>query len=162
MKDKYLLLPIVTKSDFLYIKLGITPNLITLINHFVITTFLLFFWLTNKNGFALIFIILRVILDGCDGYIARKYKLISKEGEIYDHVFDCYFITTTMVIFIMKIGVPIEINLIISNIVFGITLMFCFSCMLKKISIRITGLDGSYDGYCTVLNIIMHLIIVSF
>jgi hypothetical protein len=62
LSDKYLLLPILNKSDFIYTKFKISPNVITLLT-FITDRY----YLKNKKLFL---ILLRVYLDGLDGYCA--------------------------------------------------------------------------------------------
>lgn len=55
LKDKYLLLPFVQNTDFLFTKFKLTPNFITLFNAFFITGFLLYYWYINNFYYALYF-----------------------------------------------------------------------------------------------------------
>lgn len=69
-------------------KLGITPN--------IITTFSLVFslagvWLFYKQKMLILAAILFYIgyfFDCQDGYMARKYNLVTKFGDYYDHISD--------------------------------------------------------------------------
>ena len=103
LTDKYILLPFVEKTDFLYTKYNITPNQITITNGLIITNFFLYFILNGNYCISSIFLFLRLLLDGSDGYIARKYKLYSKEGDIYDHISDSIFMGQLFMIFVYKL-----------------------------------------------------------
>ena len=100
LTDKYILLPFVEKTDFLYTKYGITPNQITITNGLIITNFFLYYILNGNYSISSIFLFLRLLFDGSDGYIARKYKLYSKEGDIYDHISDSIFMGQLFMIFV--------------------------------------------------------------
>jgi hypothetical protein len=86
--DRVLLLPIVEQTNFLYTKHGITPNQITIFNGIVVSSAFLYS-MHSENLFAMLFFMfVRNVLDGSDGYIARKNDLTSPHGDILDHVFD--------------------------------------------------------------------------
>jgi len=86
--DRTLLLPIIEQTNFLYTKHGITPNQITIFNGTVVSTAFLYS-VYAENLFAMMFFMfIRSVLDGSDGYIARKHDLTSPHGDILDHVFD--------------------------------------------------------------------------
>lgn len=99
--DRAILLPIIEQTNFLYTKHGLTPNQITIFNGTVVSTALLYS-VYAENLFAMMFFMfIRNILDGADGYIARKHDLTSLHGDIFDHVFD----TATMnagVVFVLS------------------------------------------------------------
>lgn len=86
--DRALLLPIVEQTNFLYTKHGITPNQITVFNGIVISTAFLYSMYAENLFAMLFFMFIRSVLDGADGYIARKNDLTSPHGDILDHVFD--------------------------------------------------------------------------
>ncbi len=70
-----------------YEKFHLTPNMITLIGG--VMSILALNALKNNNlTMFTTFLIIRQILDGLDGYVARKYKHFSKWGEILDHGID--------------------------------------------------------------------------
>ena len=68
-------------------KLGFTPNIITIIS--IMLAFLGIFALMKKETtmFTILFFT-AYILDCIDGYMARKYKMESKIGDLLDHVGD--------------------------------------------------------------------------
>ena len=77
-------------------KLKITPNQITTIsNAFGIAAAYFIFQLHFVLGagcFAAAY-----LFDCLDGYVARKYGMVSKIGDIYDHVSDVFKITITLI-----------------------------------------------------------------
>ena len=159
LKDKYLLLPFVKKTDFLYTKLYLTPNIITLINAFFITGLLFYYWYIDNFMKATIFLFLRNLLDGSDGYIARKYNLYSKIGDIYDHMSDCVFIGLYFQIALLKFNFYPELLLPVSNTIIMTTMVLQFSGDYKWVSKNTVGAGGSYESYCTFYYIIGHLIL---
>lgn len=87
-RDRVLLLPIVEQTNFLYTKHGITPNQITIFNGIVVSSAFLYSMYAENLFAMLFFVFVRSVLDGADGYIARKNDLTSPHGDILDHVFD--------------------------------------------------------------------------
>ena len=149
-KDKYLLLPIVKKTDFLYTSFGILPNYITLFNSYIITSLLLYNLLNKIYHYVFILLFIRNILDGTDGYIARKYKITSELGGIYDHTSDSFFISSFSFIVIYQLGLDIAINFMITNIIYTTMIVFNFNSDYEWIGKSIVGAGGCYDSYCTI------------
>jgi amino acid transporter len=74
--------------------LGLTPNWITtLSNIFCIITIILL--IKSYYIFAILTFLISYFFDCMDGYMARKYKMFSKYGDMYDHVSD--FIKFTLI-----------------------------------------------------------------
>ena len=66
---------------------NITPNQLTTFN--IIASILSAYYLhNNKKLLAIIFFIISYIFDCADGLYARKYKMVSKFGDYYDHISD--------------------------------------------------------------------------
>jgi phosphatidylglycerophosphate synthase len=160
LKDKYLLLPFVKNSDFIHTKFKLTPNHITLINAFVITGFLFYYWYINNFFYAFIFLFLRNLLDGIDGYIARKYDKYSKTGDIYDHMSDCVFIGLYFQLALLKLNFLPELLLPICNTVIMTTMVLQFSGDFEWFSINTVGAGGSYESYCSLYYILGHIILL--
>ena len=70
--------------------IGVTPNILTT---FGLVTSILSIYYFNKNKYqqVIVFIILRCYFDYADGLLARKHKLTSKFGDLYDHFVDLVF-----------------------------------------------------------------------
>ncbi len=79
----------------------ITPNGITYVRIAMIPLFVLFFYLNSVpyNGIisAAIFA-LAALTDAADGYIARKYKLVSNMGKFLDPIADKVLVSTAMIL----------------------------------------------------------------
>lgn len=81
-------------SNPLY-NLGITPNMITIFS--MITNFITCELLDNKqNKLGAVLILFTYFLDNLDGFMARKYKQVSKIGDYLDHGSDMIFGLTMM------------------------------------------------------------------
>ena len=154
MSYKIILYPIIKKSDFLYTEYDFCPNDITLINNIIITPLLLYFLYNNKFKLSFLFLYLRAVLDGVDGYIARKYKKYSKLGEIYDHVSDAIYSGFITLYCLEKISKNKGINNSISYIISIIIMMINFDKRLKFIGENIMGAGGSENTYSTLINLI--------
>jgi len=89
-------------APFLYEKLGLTPNMITTLGN-LIGAFSVAFIIKKKYETGAFLAIIRQILDGLDGYVARKYNLSSKFGNLYDHISDRIFGTTITIILLSHI-----------------------------------------------------------
>lgn len=63
------------------------PNLLTF-SRILFTPFLVIFILQDKKWFFLSLLFLAAITDFLDGYIARKFNIVSKNGIIFDAVTD--------------------------------------------------------------------------
>ena len=161
LKDKTLLLPIVEKTDILYTKCGILPNTITIFNSLIVSNIVLYGWMTNNYIFSFIFLMIRLILDGADGIIARKYKLGTQSGEVYDHISDSIFMGFIFFTFCYKLDLPIWCTLVISHLVMIVCMILNFNYDLIFLSEKIFGAGGSYDAYCTLLYILAQLCIIS-
>jgi phosphatidylglycerophosphate synthase len=44
--------------------------------------------LLGQIGWSMVMIVLALILDGLDGMVARRYKLVSRQGETLDNILD--------------------------------------------------------------------------
>jgi phosphatidylglycerophosphate synthase len=86
--DIYLLKFIDTHLDYYY-KLGFTPNMITTIG-IIIGTMSAYNILKSNYKTAAFLLLLAYYFDCVDGKLARKYKMITKFGDYYDHIGDIY------------------------------------------------------------------------
>lgn len=154
MTDNIILYPFIKKADFLYTDLDLTPNDITLINNIVITPMLIYFLYKDKFKLSFFFIYIRALLDGVDGYIARKYKKYSKLGEIYDHVSDSIYLGFITLYCLSKINSNKEINNSISYIISIISMIINFDEKFKYVGEKIMGAGGYENTFSTIINLI--------
>ena len=85
------------------------PNKITLSRIFMIPIFVLLFFLDVvpfHYGIAAIIFALAACTDFIDGYIARKYKLVTNLGKFLDPIADKVLVSTAMILMlVMKDGI---------------------------------------------------------
>lgn len=85
------------------------PNKITLSRIFMIPVFVLFFFLEVvpfHYGIAAIIFAVAACTDFIDGYIARKYKLVTNLGKFLDPIADKVLVSTAMLLMLaMKDGI---------------------------------------------------------
>ena len=70
--------------------IGATPNTLTTLGLISSLTCIYYFY-KGKSKEAIIFLILRCYFDYSDGMLARKFKKVTKYGDIYDHFVDLSF-----------------------------------------------------------------------
>ena len=84
--DNYVYILVEFLAPYCYL-LHMTPNFITTLS--IITGVLsAYFVFTYNFGLSAIFYFLAYLFDCLDGYVARKYKMVTKFGDIYDHFGD--------------------------------------------------------------------------
>ena len=88
------------------------PNILTLIR-FILIPFILIFILSNNYIAAAIVLLLSGITDVLDGYIARKFHLISDFGKLMDPLADKLTQISTLIAIVVKDIIPLWILLII-------------------------------------------------
>ena len=103
MSDAVTVYPVVHKSDWVYTTHQIRPNTITLFNNLCITPMMYYNIYHNAYAYAVCLVWFRAYLDSLDGYIARKFKLCSDTGDIYDHFSDCLFTGTIITLLMNKV-----------------------------------------------------------
>ena len=79
------------------------PNKITLVRIFLMPLFILFSLLTfpYSKFIALFIFIVAAVSDCLDGYIARKYNLVTDSGKFLDPIADKLLATTGLVMLIV-------------------------------------------------------------
>ncbi len=85
------------------------PNKLTMLRMFLIPVFMLFFYVDTipyNMMLALIIFVVASVTDWVDGYIARKYNLITDFGKFMDPVADKLLTMSAMIAFIDVIGIP--------------------------------------------------------
>ena len=86
--DKYILLFIDTHLD-IYYKLGFTPNMITTLSILIGLLSGYEIFQGNYNAAAILWLI-SYYFDCVDGKLARQYDMVSKFGDLYDHIGDAF------------------------------------------------------------------------
>ena len=161
LNDSNLLLPIVEKTTILYTKYNIKPNTITLFNGFIISNFIIYCWINCQYLLSTLFLFIRLILDGADGMIARKYNLQSKKGEIYDHVGDSIFIGYILITLCHKLHIDPIFTYLASHTVMLLCLIINFEEKLTWLGEKVFGAGGNYSSYCTIHYLLLQLTILA-
>lgn len=105
---------------------GFSPNDITTLS--LITGVLCIYFLYTKNIILFVlFFILSYFFDCLDGYFARKYKMVTKFGDLYDHIKDTlvHIVLYSTIIYIYynnRYFIPVSITLVIFILLSGIHL----------------------------------------
>ena len=111
-------------SEFFH-KHGFTPNMITTIgNVFRIMTL----YLMYKRRFRLAAVVwlFAYYFDCLDGYVARKYKMASKWGSMYDHVSDEIF-SVLIIVAIWRINPKLFVWFLAIIILYYIPFLYFYS-----------------------------------
>ncbi|OFI05375.1 CDP-diacylglycerol--glycerol-3-phosphate 3-phosphatidyltransferase [Clostridium acetireducens DSM 10703] len=92
------------------------PNMLTLFRLFLIPVFAITFFSNIKNSliFSILIFLLAGFTDILDGYIARKYKLITKCGIILDPLADKLMLITVLTCLTIKSYSPLWILIIVT------------------------------------------------
>lgn len=87
------------------------PNILTYSRIAVVPLliFLLYFDSRIINLFTAVLIIAAAVTDGLDGYLARKYQLVTSFGKLLDPVADKLLLVTTMVMLVFLGRAPVWI-----------------------------------------------------
>ncbi|MFD3155392.1 CDP-diacylglycerol--glycerol-3-phosphate 3-phosphatidyltransferase [Haloimpatiens sp. FM7330] len=91
------------------------PNVLTLIRFFLIPFFILVFFSTTNNSllYSILIFLTAGFTDILDGYLARKYNLITKWGIVMDPLADKLMLITVLTCLVIKNYIPLWVLLII-------------------------------------------------
>ena len=127
-----LLVDLTNKIDFIFFKLGFTPNILTTFN--LIFSLLSLQSLYHKGYFlSITSFLIAYYFDCADGSYARKYKMISKYGDLYDHILDLFKITTFFTIIVAKLIINSR-YVVLSILLFNCLGTFVFNGYQEKLS----------------------------
>ena len=126
--DNFLYKIVDTQLDFYY-KLYLTPNSITTIS-LIFGILASYYFYKNEYNLAGLLFIIAYYFDCADGKMARKYKMTSKFGDIYDHYSDYFKFGLLFVIMYMKSKEKCK-KIIIPTIILVLLLMIFFECQEK-------------------------------
>jgi len=153
--DQHVLLPIVKWLGVWNKVMAFTPNTITLFNGFIITPLLILSIIHKNVPTSFLCAYVRCVLDGLDGYWARKTDSVTHLGEIYDHSFDNILIFTAIFMILSKTVPgkyrPLYFYMGMVSITY---ISFTPNTPVSDIVYRLIGNGGGYDGFCTVINCI--------
>ena len=91
------------------------PNILTLFRLFLIPVFILIFFsgLPNYLLYSIIIFLLAGITDVLDGYIARKYNLVTKWGIVLDPLADKLMLITVLTCLVTANFIPLWILIVV-------------------------------------------------
>ncbi len=118
------------------------PNILTIFRLILIPVFIIFFFSRNPNNlsYSIIIFLLAGLTDFLDGYLARKYKLITKLGAVLDPLADKLMLITVLTCLVIKMYIPIWVLIIIAAK--EIFMIFCGIFLYKKGSIIPSNIFG--------------------
>lgn len=92
------------------------PNLLTIFRLFLIPIFILIFFSNIHNNliYSIITFIIAGFTDSLDGFIARKFNLITKCGIILDPLADKLMLVTVLTCLVIKSYIPLWILIIMT------------------------------------------------
>lgn len=104
------------------------PNILTIIR-FLLIPIIFYFALQDNYVVAVIFLILSGITDVLDGYIARKYSLITDFGTLFDPLTDKLTQISTLLVLVIQGIIPLWILAVVLT---KELLMICGATFLFK------------------------------
>lgn len=130
-------------DDYLY-KLNFTPNMLTFIS-LVLSLIGVYYIYKQNYKIGSILLMVGYFFDCADGNFARKYNMVSKNGDYFDHISDVSKITILyIVILTSKIKTKNKIIFMIVNVIFIILFnihMGCQECIYNSDSSNSSTLD---------------------
>lgn len=108
------------------------PNTLTVIRLFLIPLFIAVFFSDGVHSlwFSTGIFLLAGFTDFLDGYLARKYKLITKVGIVLDPLADKLMLVTVLTCLVIKTYIPIWVLIIIAGK--EIFMIFCGILLYKR------------------------------
>lgn len=92
------------------------PNKITMLRVFLIPFFVVFMLVSaipNSKYIALVVFVVASLTDTLDGYIARKYKLVSNFGKFMDPLADKLLVSSAMICLVSLNRIPAWVVIVI-------------------------------------------------
>ncbi len=130
------------------------PNILSLIR-IPILIIVIYFIKENNKGLTLFFLIIAVITDILDGYIARKNKMETDLGKILDHVVDKIFFNSVAFFLYLFRGLPLYFVLIL--FMRDLISLFFGYIIFKRGKIIASNLSGKVAGFSLSLLFIFYL-----
>lgn len=91
------------------------PNALTIIRFLLVPIFIYSFYYQNQNNYIipLLIFLLAGITDILDGYIARKYNLVTKWGKLLDPLADKSIQVSALIVLTHKGIIPLWVVLVV-------------------------------------------------
>lgn len=129
---------IIKLADYLLPKfknMNLTPNSLTTISLITAILSLGFIYCANKKNnyiiFFIIFYLISYFFDYIDGMFARRYKMVTKIGDLYDHIKDILVHVVLLIIIVKKYDIIKFKKLLIFTIIFTFIQYLALSCQDK-------------------------------
>lgn len=108
------------------------PNILTIIRLMLIPVFVVMFFShsTNNLVYSISIFLFAGFTDFLDGYLARKYKLVTKMGAVLDPLADKLMLITVLSCLVIKAYIPIWVLIIIAAK--ELFMIFCGMFLYKK------------------------------
>lgn len=134
------------------------PNLLTTFRLVLIPIFLIVFFSLNSNSllYAVGIFLLAGFTDFLDGYMARKYNLVTKIGVVLDPLADKLMLITVLTCLVIKSYIPIWMLIIIACK--EVFMIFCGLFLYKKGTIipsNIFGKLGTIFFYISIFVLVL-------
>ena len=84
--DNFLYIFVEFLAPYAY-KLGFSPDMITTLS-VIFSLASIYYLYIHSFGISIFLYIISYFFDCLDGYVARKYNMVSKFGDLYDHISD--------------------------------------------------------------------------
>ena len=129
--------------------LGFTPNGLTTLSLIFGLMSVYNLYYNNKILFAVWYLV-SYFFDSIDGMMARKYNMVSKFGDIYDHAKDCLVFGLVIIILLFKY--PLNKNVLLYSLLGGSYLLSLvhLDCQERIYSkSNESSLLGILGGLCT-------------
>lgn len=157
--------PFISYTDYIYCLIikaeGVMniPNILTTFRLILIPVFIFIFFSLSSNSlfYSVLIFLLAGVTDFLDGYLARKYKLITKIGIILDPLADKLMLITVLTCLVINRYIPIWVLIIIA--VKEIFMILCGIFLYKKgtvISSNIFGKASTIFFYISIFILVLN------
>jgi len=126
-------------------RLNFTPNGITTLS-LVTGLFSIYYLWKDSYVLASIFFILQYFFDCADGNYARKYKMTSKFGDLYDHIKDYLVFIGFMYVLYSKIknrSIAFLLTVVLISSVYSVGMAIHYGCQEKYYEVNNPEKEGS-------------------
>lgn len=130
-------------NPFLF-KIGVTPNMITTLS-FISGLYSVFLFYKNNYILSALFFILGYFFDCLDGNLARQFNMISKFGDLYDHITDIFVSVALLIVLIMK-NIPIKLKLLLLTIIIFFLFLGCIHLGCQEKYYEVINKEASSNG----------------
>lgn len=135
------------------IKDTFTPNQITIFN-IILRIYIIYLFKNGIYNNIPILLMFSCFLDYLDGYIARKYNMVSRMGDYLDHIGDNVFMIILIYMMYRKLKKKYKIWFVGALIIFVACMIMNVGCQQKCCSSHKSDTIDIFIGACYDMNII--------